>query len=305
MTIASKTSTLVAAVTNYGNADTVKADGRVPIIQKGAANGVVPLGADTKIASIYLPSYVDDVLEFATTAAFPVTGATGIIYVALNAGTALNPTKLYRWTGSAYAELTSSPSSTDYVAEGAANLYFTEARTRNALLTGLSTATNAVITATDTVLSAMGKLQKQITDALAAKVDKTGATVTGPIYQTNLPCWIGALGGELSGYKSFQQDYMSGGFGVSTYALYPPVTGRYLVTFSQLLQSNTAGYFQILKAGVVQRYAYYYSDPNPIDKGLTLMMNFSAGEQLALQLSAGVASVWQGPHCHFSIAFMG
>lgn len=40
---------------------------------------------------------------------------------------------------------------------------------RNAVLTGLSLVTNAAITATDTVLSAFGKLQKQFTDFFASK----------------------------------------------------------------------------------------------------------------------------------------
>ncbi len=52
---------------------------------------------------------------------------------------------------------------TDQVTEGS-NLYFTAARVRSALLTGLSLATNQVIAATDTVLQALGYLQKQITD---------------------------------------------------------------------------------------------------------------------------------------------
>lgn len=43
------------------------------------------------------------------------------------------------------------------------NLYFTAARVLATILAGLSTATNAVITAADTVLSALGKLQAQIT----------------------------------------------------------------------------------------------------------------------------------------------
>ncbi|MGJ0846651.1 hypothetical protein ACR77J_08180 [Tissierella praeacuta] len=42
---------------------------------------------------------------------------------------------------------------------------FTDA-VRMSILTGLSTTTNAVITATDTVLSALGKLQRQVTDNL-------------------------------------------------------------------------------------------------------------------------------------------
>ncbi|MFN7323086.1 MAG: hypothetical protein ACK5SP_02315, partial [bacterium] len=48
------------------------------------------------------------------------------------------------------------------ISEGT-NEYFTAARVRAVVLTGLSLATNAVISATDTVLSAFGKLQAQIT----------------------------------------------------------------------------------------------------------------------------------------------
>jgi len=54
--------------------------------------------------------------------------------------------------------------STDSVPEGTFNLYFTVARVLATVLTGLSLVTNAAITASDTVLSALGKLQKQITD---------------------------------------------------------------------------------------------------------------------------------------------
>lgn len=56
---------------------------------------------------------------------------------------------------------TSAASTTD-LAEGT-NLYFTVARVLATILAGLSTATNAVITAADSVLVALGKLQAQIT----------------------------------------------------------------------------------------------------------------------------------------------
>jgi hypothetical protein len=49
-----------------------------------------------------LPAYVDDVLEFATLAAFPATGATGVLYADAATG------KIYRWTGTVYAELSAS-----------------------------------------------------------------------------------------------------------------------------------------------------------------------------------------------------
>lgn len=88
----------------------------------GIASGICPLDGSGKVASTYLPSYVDDVLEYANLAAFPGTGTSGIIYVTLDTG------KIYRWSGSAYTEITSSPGSTDAVAEGSTNLYYTNAR---------------------------------------------------------------------------------------------------------------------------------------------------------------------------------
>jgi hypothetical protein len=59
----------------------------------------VPLNSASKIDSIYLPSYVDDVLEYANLAAFPTIGETGKIYVTLDTN------KIYRWSGSAYVEI--------------------------------------------------------------------------------------------------------------------------------------------------------------------------------------------------------
>lgn len=48
-----------------------------------------------------LPSYVDDVLEYANLAGFPTTGETGKIYVALDTN------KTYRWSGTVYVYITS------------------------------------------------------------------------------------------------------------------------------------------------------------------------------------------------------
>ena len=56
--------------------------------------------------------------------------------------------------------------------------FFTDVRA--ATLTGLSTATNAVVAATDTVLDAIGKLQAQV----SAKFDKTGGDIGGNINLT-------------------------------------------------------------------------------------------------------------------------
>ena len=68
----------------------------VAISAVGSANGVAPLNASSKIDSTYLPSYVDDVVEYAGVSNFPATGESGIIYI----DTTEN--KTYRWGGSSY-----------------------------------------------------------------------------------------------------------------------------------------------------------------------------------------------------------
>lgn len=145
---------------------------------KGVAGGYAPLDGSTKIASTYLPSYVDDVLEYANLAAFPGTGETAKIYVALDTN------KTYRWSGSAYVEISPSPGSTDSVTEGSTNLYFTASRVLNAVLTGLSTAAATVVTASHTVLEALGFLQKQITDLPSATQTLTNKRFTPRVGST-------------------------------------------------------------------------------------------------------------------------
>lgn len=99
------------------DADDVSA---IPTSAKGAASGVCPLDANSKVASQYLPSYVDDVIE-----AYPVSGATALSAGWLSAtsgGSALTPEagKIYvlmadsgdysantqfRWGGTTYVKL--------------------------------------------------------------------------------------------------------------------------------------------------------------------------------------------------------
>lgn len=69
---------------------------------KGKANGYASLGGDGKVPADQLPSYVDDVLEFASKTNFPSTGEKGKIYVDLSTE------NIYRWSGSAYTEISPS-----------------------------------------------------------------------------------------------------------------------------------------------------------------------------------------------------
>lgn len=69
---------------------------------KGKANGYASLGGDGKVPADQLPSYVDDVSEFASKSNFPSTGEKGKIYVDLSTE------NIYRWSGSAYVEISPS-----------------------------------------------------------------------------------------------------------------------------------------------------------------------------------------------------
>lgn len=85
--------------------DTVEDDlpNKINSTEKGAANGVATLDAEGKIPSTQLPSYVDDVLEYPDLLSFPIEGEASKIYVALDTNLT------YRWSGSAYIQISESP----------------------------------------------------------------------------------------------------------------------------------------------------------------------------------------------------
>ena len=124
---ADKATKLAAAVTINGvsfdgsSNITIKATdstARIASSEKGAANGVCPLGSDKLIPSAYLPSYVDDVIEgyysdgnFYTDSAHKstLTGETGKIYVDIGS----TDIDQYRWSGSAFVLINDSVSTAD------------------------------------------------------------------------------------------------------------------------------------------------------------------------------------------------
>ena len=94
---------------DYTNADKAIVDGvttalagKVDTSSVGTANGVAGLDNTGRVPSSQLPSYVDDVLEFASLSEFPVTGEGSKIYIALDTN------KTYRWSGSDYVEISES-----------------------------------------------------------------------------------------------------------------------------------------------------------------------------------------------------
>jgi len=94
----------------------------VAVTTKGQANGVASLDSDGKVPSSQLPSYVDDVIDAyivsgatalsagwlsKTSGGSALTPETGVIYVVLSSGEYQN--KTYRWSGTTYVEISSSP----------------------------------------------------------------------------------------------------------------------------------------------------------------------------------------------------
>lgn len=114
----------------------------------GAASGIVPLDSSSKIAATYLPSYVDDVLEFANLVSFPATGESGKIYVAIDTN------KTYRWGGSSYT----------YITSGAIDSISVTAPISS---TGGATPTIGIDAATTTVAGSMSAADKTKLDAIS------------------------------------------------------------------------------------------------------------------------------------------
>jgi hypothetical protein len=105
LTTTAKTS-LLAAINELVSSVSGKQDslGFTPenAANKGSVGGYASLDGSGKVPAAQLPSYVDDVEEYANLAGFPVTGETGKIYVAIDTN------MTYRWTGSVYAALSGS-----------------------------------------------------------------------------------------------------------------------------------------------------------------------------------------------------
>lgn len=166
----------------------------------GAASGVAPLDSGSKVPAAYLPSYVDDVLEYANLAAFPATGSTGTIYVADDTG------KIYRWSGSAYVEISPSPGSTDAVSEGTTNLYFTAARAKSAAVANSITAgVTDVAPSQDAVVTALSGKLSSVVAGTNITIDNTDPQnpILNVSSSTSTVNW-GSIGGTLSSQTDLQ-----------------------------------------------------------------------------------------------------
>lgn len=73
---------------------------KISLSEKGQPLGVATLDNSGKIPVVQLPSYVSDIVEYASVASFPLTGSPNIIYV-----DAVSNSQ-YRWSGTTYTKST-------------------------------------------------------------------------------------------------------------------------------------------------------------------------------------------------------
>lgn len=121
----------------------VKLDNRYPILE----DGIIP--------EKYMPSYVDDVLEFDTLSSFPTTGESGKIYLTADTN------KSYRWTGSGYAEISSSlalgeTSATAYRGDRGKIAYDHSQKSHSLTIAGNSVSALGGTLTKDTLLTSLG-----------------------------------------------------------------------------------------------------------------------------------------------------
>ena len=122
------------------------------------ANQLLKLDGSGLVPSGNLPSYVDDILEYANLAAFPGTGETGKIYVDLS------NSYIYRWSGSVYVNVQSQYAYSKAQSDASLAL---KANLAGPTFSGTVTIPTLVSTSLNT--------------ALALKADLAGPTFTGSV----------------------------------------------------------------------------------------------------------------------------
>jgi hypothetical protein len=200
--------------TSLGKADTALQSGtaistisglQTALDAKQSSGSYATLDGGGKVSASQLPSYVDDVIEATNFAALPATGETGKIYVTIDTN------KTYRWSGSAYVEISASPGSTDSVTEGSTNLYFTDARASAAApVQSVAGRTGAVTLSSsdvglgncDNTSDANKPISTATQTALDAKQIKTVYSDTAPSHAAGLE-WVDTT--SMRSYRSYNE----------------------------------------------------------------------------------------------------
>ena len=174
----------------YGITDAINTSAR------GAVNGIASLDAAGLVPTSQLPSYVDDVLEYANLAALPVTGEAGKIYVTSG------DNKIFRWSGSAYIEISPVAGNSDSATKlaTARTISTTGDATWSVSFDGSANVSSA-ITLADSGASA-GTYNNAATSITPFTIDAKGRVTGTGAAVTITPAWSSITGKPttLSGY---------------------------------------------------------------------------------------------------------
>lgn len=235
----------IADVSNLQSSLTGKQDkGNYPVLDN-----------ENKIPSVYLPSYVDDIVEYSSFSALPSTGESSKIY------TTLNDSKIYRWSGTQYVEIVASIGSTDSLVEGSVNKYFTNSRAASAapvqsvagrtgnIVLGINDITNlnTQLTATNVTTSTFqvkAVSQGIYNDGTTIPVGTSLETIIRNMLITRVfPTYNAPLLSVAYGSPSISTTYEVG-FTIPTFTInptYTPRDGGSLVGYAYLRNGSTLG----------------------------------------------------------------
>lgn len=148
-----------------GNVNITPANiGAVASSEKGAASGVVPLNSSSLIDSKYLPSYVDDVLEYENKSKFPTAGESGKIYV----DTSAEENNTYRWSGTTYILIAKNTNTTYTLTKSGSTITLTGS---DGATTSVADSNTTYSNATTSTAGLMSASDKSKLDGIAANAN--------------------------------------------------------------------------------------------------------------------------------------
>ena len=175
--------------------------GAVALSEKGAASGVVPLNDQKLIDAKYLPSYVDDVEEYAGKDNFPTTGESGKIYV----DTTAEENNTYRWSGSTYILIAKNTNTTYTLSKDGSTIKLTG---NDGSITTVEDDNTTYSNATQTVSGLMSSTDKSKLDGIATGANNyslptaSASTLGGIKVGTNLTINNGVLSSKDTTYST-------------------------------------------------------------------------------------------------------
>ena len=186
---------------------------RIPTITDAKIAGMSASKLTGTIPTANLPSYVDDVVEGATTSDFPETGEAGKIYVATSTN------KTYRWSGSSYVEISASlalgtTSSTAFRGDYG-NVAYTHATAKGAAFgSGLYKITT---NAQGHVTAATAVTKNDIT-ALGIPAQDTNTNTTYTLSKSGSTITLSGSDGSSTSVTDANTTYSLGSFGITATA---------------------------------------------------------------------------------------